>query len=154
MSDDAEKLLDAVRAIAPAIRARAGEIEAARRLPPDLLAELRALGVFRMLVPRGYGGLELPFPPSVDVLAELAAADGATGWTAMIGCETAALFSLLPRASFEAVYAGGGPDVICGGAFAPQGTAELGADGRYRVSGRWGSRAAASTPTGCSASAW
>jgi alkylation response protein AidB-like acyl-CoA dehydrogenase len=136
VGDEAEKLLEAVREVAPAIRARAAETEAGRRLPPDLLAELRAAGVFRMLVPRSHGGLELPFPPSVEVLAELAAADGATGWTAMIGCETSALFSLLPRASFETVYAGG-PDVICGGAFAPQGTAELG-DGGYRVNGRWG----------------
>lgn len=94
------------------------------------------MGVFRMLAPRSHGGLEIDFPATVDVLAELAGADGATGWTSMIGCETPQLFALLPRASFDAVYASG-PDVICAGAFAPQGSAEL-AGGVYRASGRWG----------------
>jgi len=124
VSDAGARLLDAVRGVAPAIRTRADEIESGRRLPLDLLKELRALGAFRMLAPRSHGGLELDFPTSVEVLSELAAADGATGWTVMIGCETAQLFSLLPRASFDAVYANG-PDVICGGAFAPQGTADV-----------------------------
>ena len=138
MGSEAERLLEAVREIAPAISARAAEIEAGRRLPLDLVKELRAIGVFRMLVPRSHGGLEIDFPTSVDILAELAAADGATGWTVMIGCETPQLFALLPRASFDAVYAGG-PDVICGGAFAPQGTRRAStAAGGYRVSGRWG----------------
>jgi alkylation response protein AidB-like acyl-CoA dehydrogenase len=89
-----------------------------------------------MLVPKSQGGLEIEFPPSVDILAALAAADGATGWTVMIGCETPQLFSLLPRASFDRVYEGG-PDTICGGAFAPQGKAVV-EYGGYRASGRWG----------------
>jgi alkylation response protein AidB-like acyl-CoA dehydrogenase len=125
-----------VRDVAPRISARAAEIEAARRIPPDLVNELRALGLFRMLVPRSHDGLEIDFPLSVDILAELAAADGATGWTSMIGCETPQLFGLLPRATFDAIYSNG-PDVICAGAFAPQGTAEEAGDG-YRASGRWG----------------
>ena len=136
MGNDADRILEAVREIAPAIAARADAIEAGRRLPLELVKELRAIGLFRMLAPRSHGGLELDFPPSVEILAELAAADGATGWTVMIGCETPQLFALLPRASFDAVYANG-PDVICGGAFAPQGSAEL-VDGVYHASGRWG----------------
>ena len=133
--NDADRILAGVRELAPAIAARGAEIEAGRRMPADLLKELRALGVFRMLAPRSHGGLEIDFPPSVDVLAALAAADGATGWTVMIGCETPQLFGLLPRASFDTVYASG-PDTICGGAFAPQGTAERTPDG-YEVNGRW-----------------
>src|SRR3954452_1415630 len=121
MTTAAERLLADIRDLAPSIAARAPQMESARRLPPELVAELKQAGVFRMLVPRSHGGLEIPFPPSVDVLAALAAADGATGWTSMIGCETPQLFALLPQASFDAVYAAG-PDAICGGAFAPQGT--------------------------------
>src|SRR6266849_4107812 len=56
--------------------------------------------------------------------------------TAVIGCETPQLFSLLPRARFDRVYEGG-PDTICGGAFAPQGKAVV-ESGGYRASGRWG----------------
>jgi alkylation response protein AidB-like acyl-CoA dehydrogenase len=134
-SDAGEQMIGAARALAPRLAERAAEIEAGRRLPPDLVKDLRAGGFFRMLAPRSHGGLEIDFPSSVDVLAALAAGDGAAGWTVMIGSETPQLFSLLPRASFDAVYANG-PDAICGGAFAPQGRAER-VDGGYRVSGRW-----------------
>ncbi len=146
MTTAAERILADVRALAPSIAARAPEMEVARRLAPELVQELKTVGVFRMLVPRGHGGLEIEFPPSVDVLAALAAADGATGWTAMIGCETPQLFALLPRASFDKVYAGG-PDTICGGAFAPQGRADV-VPGGYRASGRW------SFASGCQHADW
>jgi indole-3-acetate monooxygenase len=101
----ADRILSDVRDLAPSLAARAAEIEAGRRLPPHLVDELKALGLFRMMVPKSHGGLEIEFPQSIDILAALAAGDGATGWTVMIGCETPQLFSLLPRASFDAAYA-------------------------------------------------
>jgi alkylation response protein AidB-like acyl-CoA dehydrogenase len=130
-----EGLFDAVRDFAPSLGGRAPAIESARRLPPEILDELRAIGLFRMLVPRSHGGLEVEFPASVDILAELAKADGAAGWTVMIGCETPQLFSLLPRPIFDTIYTAG-PDTICAGAFAPQGKAVV-EPGGYRASGRW-----------------
>ena len=136
MATAAEHLLSDLRDFLPSLSTRAPEIEAARRLPPDLVKELRSLGLFRMLVPKSHGGLEIDFPPSIDVLAALAAADGACGWTVMIGCETPQLFSLLPRETFNRIYAEG-PDPICAGAFAPQGKAVV-EPGGYRASGRWG----------------
>jgi len=89
-----------------------------------------------MTVPRSHGGLEVPYPATVDALAALAAADGATGWTVMIGSESPQLLALLPRKSFDEIYSAG-PDVIIAGAFAPQGRAEP-APGGHRVTGRWG----------------
>jgi alkylation response protein AidB-like acyl-CoA dehydrogenase len=129
-------VLEAARDLAPEIARRAPEIEAGRRLPPDLVAALRSAGVFRMLVPRAFGGDAVDFPVSAAVLEELAGADGAVGWTAMIGCETAQIFCLLPRPTFERIYRAG-PDVICAGAFAPEGVAEPGPGG-LRARGRWG----------------
>ena len=128
-------VLEGVRDLAPQIARRAPEIEAARRMPPDLVATLRSAGVFRMLVPRAFGGDEVDFPTSAAVLEELAAADGSVGWTAMIGCETAQIFCLLPRPTFERIYRAG-PDVICAGAFAPEGVAEPAPSG-LRARGRW-----------------
>jgi alkylation response protein AidB-like acyl-CoA dehydrogenase len=143
-----QRLVADLRALHPAIAQRAPEIEAARRLPFDLVQQLAAVGLFRMLLPRRWGGLEMPYPPSVDVLAELAAADGSVGWTSMIACETPQLFALLPERTFDEIYASG-PDVVTGGAFAPRGTAEQIEDGRaYRVSGRW------SFASGCQHAQW
>jgi indole-3-acetate monooxygenase len=149
VSAAADRLLADLRALAPAIAERAPEIEAARRLPPDMVEQLTSIGLFRALLPRRWGGLEIDFPPSVDLLAELAAADGSAGWSSMIGCETPQLFALLPEATFEAIYADG-PDVIVGGAFAPRGTLEAIDDGTggYRVSGRW------SFASGCQHARW
>jgi alkylation response protein AidB-like acyl-CoA dehydrogenase len=135
MPTDADRILWAVRDLAPSLAARSDEIEFARTLPPDLVPKLASIGLFRMLVPRSHGGLEIDFPHSVDILTELAAIDGALGWTVMIGCETPQLFALLPRKVYDQIYSGG-PDVICAGAFAPQGTAET-VDGGYRINGRW-----------------
>jgi hypothetical protein len=50
----APAVLDNVRGLAPKISARAAEIEAARRVPLDLVRDLTAAGCFRMLVPRSH----------------------------------------------------------------------------------------------------
>src|SRR5262249_14688538 len=96
--------------------------------------ELKAAGLFRMLVPRSHGGDEIGLLPSMEVLEALAVADGSTGWTTMIGAESPQLLSLLPRATYDAIYRDG-PDVTVGGSFAPVGEAR--GEGGYRVSGRW-----------------
>ncbi|WP_437639736.1 acyl-CoA dehydrogenase family protein [Sorangium sp. So ce854] len=145
-NEDAAKVLRAARDLAPTIAARAAEIEEARRLPADLLGELKAAGCFRMFLPRSHGGFEVDLRTGMDVLETLARADGATGWTVMLGSESPHLFALLPRARFDAVYAGG-PDVIIGGGFNAQGEAHV-TEGGYRVTGRW------SFASGCEHADW
>jgi alkylation response protein AidB-like acyl-CoA dehydrogenase len=146
MANQAETLLNAVRDFAPKISARSAEIEAGRRLPQDLLADLISLGVFRMLTPKSHGGMEIDFPTSMEIIETIAEADGAAGWTVMIGSETPQLFALLPRHRFDQIYAAG-PDVIGAGGFAPRGTAEL-RDNEYLVNGRW------AFASGCQHSNW
>jgi alkylation response protein AidB-like acyl-CoA dehydrogenase len=130
-----EGALDAVRELAPSIRARADEFEAARSLPPDLFDELKAAGVWRFLTPRAYGGLEAGLLPAIELLETLAIADASIAWTTMIGLETPQLLALLPRHAFDELYAAG-PDVTLGGAITPVGEAVV-VDGGYRIRGRW-----------------
>jgi indole-3-acetate monooxygenase len=138
-------LLDAVRDLAPAITKRAAEIEAARRLPPDLVESLTDAGCFRMLLPRSHGGMGLELPAAMRVLEALGGVDGSVGWTVMIGAATWCDFVNLPRASFDAIYADG--PVRTGGAISPSGTATAVAGG-YRIRGRW------AFASGCQHSAW
>jgi indole-3-acetate monooxygenase len=133
---EAKKVLEAVRNLSPVIASRAADIESGRRLPLDLLGQLKQAGVFRLFVPRSHGGYEADLRTGVELLETLARADGATAWTTMIGLESPHLFSLLPRESFDAIYSGG-PDVIMGGGFNPQGQAVV-EPGGYRATGRWG----------------
>jgi indole-3-acetate monooxygenase len=130
-----EPILEAVRALAPSVAVRAEEIERARRLPPDLVDELLAAGCFRMLVPRSHGGAEMELPVQMQVLEELARADASVAWTVMIGSEGPVLFRMLPRTTFDAVYAAG-PDVIMAASANPIGTANP-VEGGYRVTGQW-----------------
>ncbi|MEA2925342.1 MAG: hypothetical protein QOD25_2464 [Alphaproteobacteria bacterium] len=130
-----ERLLADIRELAPAISARAAEIEAGRRMPPDLVEALKAIGVFRIFVPRSHDGLELDLPAALEIIEALAGIDGSVGWTAMIsgGCDLYA--SLLSPESYEQVYRKG-PDVIIAGSAQPAGTADAAAGG-WRVNGRW-----------------
>lgn len=146
MADAAARIRAGIREIGPAIAARAAEIEAARRIPPDIVETLRALGVFRIFVPQSHGGLELALPDSLGILAALAAIDGSVGWAAMIGSGSAVFLATMPRATYDAIY-GAGPDAILAGSAQPAGTAEP-VEGGYRVSGRW------PFASGCQHAAW
>jgi len=128
-------VLDAVRGLAPKIAGRAAEIEAARRLPVDLVRDLTAAGCFRMLVPRSHRGAGFDLASAMSVIEELSRADASVAWTTMNLAGGWINLGSLPRATFDALYAGG-PDVIIGGVFSPAGTA-VPVDGGYRVSGRW-----------------
>jgi alkylation response protein AidB-like acyl-CoA dehydrogenase len=135
MTDSAKRLLADIEKMAPDLRARAAEIEAARRIPLDLVEALRSIGLFRMLVPRSHGGLELDLPTALAIIAALSRIDGSIGWTAMIAGGTSLFASLLPRETYERAY-GNGPDTIIAGSSTPAGTAEAVAGG-WRVNGRW-----------------
>jgi alkylation response protein AidB-like acyl-CoA dehydrogenase len=130
-----EQLLADVNALAKEAAPRATEIENARRIPADLAARLREIGIFRMFVPRSHGGLELDFPDSLDVAQSLAAADGSLGWVAMLLSHFPLATATLPRKTFDRIYANT-PDVIGGGSVYLGGKATA-VDGGYRMSGRW-----------------
>jgi indole-3-acetate monooxygenase len=130
-----ERILEAVAGLAPVIAARAGEIEAARRLPPDLVTELTAAGCFGMLRPRSHGGAGVDLATSMRVYEALSRADASVGWTVAIGAGCWLDVVGLPRSTFDAVFADD-PDVKVGGGIAPAGVA-VPADGGYRVTGRW-----------------
>src|SRR5262245_21023065 len=69
------------------IRAAGDEIEAARRLPPEIAAAMQKAGVFGMSMPRAWGGTELNPLSQFRVIEALAIADGSAGWCAMINCD-------------------------------------------------------------------
>jgi alkylation response protein AidB-like acyl-CoA dehydrogenase len=146
MSNPATQLVRAVRELVPRLESRALEIERTRRIPADLVTELRSMGVFRMLVPRRYGGQELDAPSVIEILTELAVADAATAWTVMIGCHAPLIFATLSRDAFETIYENG-PDVIGAGSSSPRGVTETAGEG-FRASGQW------SLASGCQHADW
>lgn len=124
----------AARSLQAEIRARAGEIEDGRRMPADLAANIAEAGLFRMLVPTAFGGLETEPAKVIETIETLAEADASAGWCLMIAATTAMLSARLPRDLAAGVYSD--PRVITGGVFAPMGKAVDDGD-HWRVSGRW-----------------
>jgi alkylation response protein AidB-like acyl-CoA dehydrogenase len=107
MTNGAERLLANIRELAPAITSRAAEIEAGRRMPPDLVQALRSIGIFRIFVPQSHGGLELDMPTALEILGALSRIDGSVGWTAMIGGGCDLFAPLLPRDTYGDGRGGG-----------------------------------------------
>src|SRR6202044_3048405 len=68
------------RALAPVIAAAAHRIEAERGLPPDLVDALHQARLWRMLLPRAYGGDEVSPVDYVQAIEEIAKADASTAW--------------------------------------------------------------------------
>jgi indole-3-acetate monooxygenase len=126
-------MLDAVRALAPALQHAAERTEQERRLAPALVAALAETGVFRACVPRAIGGAELEPAALIAVLETVAHADGAAGWCAMIGANSGVVSAYLADDVAREIY---GRPTITGGVYAPTGRAVLDGDA-YRLTGRW-----------------
>jgi alkylation response protein AidB-like acyl-CoA dehydrogenase len=122
------------RRLAPVLRARSDEIEAARRLPPDLAQQLGAEGLFRVWAPRAAGGLELAPEPVLRAFETLAEADAAVAWCVFIAATSASTLALLPDEAAREILAS--PGALIGGVFAPEGRAER-CPGGFRLHGRW-----------------
>jgi alkylation response protein AidB-like acyl-CoA dehydrogenase len=128
-------VLARVRPLLPDIAARSAEGEDARAVPAGIVTALREAGVFRMALPRAWGGEELGLVDSARVVREIARADGSTGWIVQATSMAWFFVRTLPRETLEQVFADGA-DLMLRGAVAPKGLAKP-VPGGYRLSGRW-----------------
>ncbi len=129
-----ETYLDRARAVAPLVD------EEARRAPGQPISKaaveaLRGAGLYGVMTPRELGGAELPLAGAIRVFAEIARADGSTGWCLMAGASAAAYFgAYCPDSATRRLFASGVP--LLAGQFAPNGRARR-VEGGYRLSGRY-----------------
>ena len=77
----------------------------ARRLPLDLVSQLRAAGCYRMLVPPRLGGAGATLPEHVAMVRELARVDGSVGWTVMLGSSAPLIFGNLAPEAYDEIFA-------------------------------------------------
>ncbi|TPQ19434.1 acyl-CoA dehydrogenase family protein [Streptomyces sporangiiformans] len=140
-----DSVLGRVRAHLPEIAARSAEAEAARAVPAEIITALRRAGVFRMSLPRAWGGEQLDLVESAQVVRELSRADGSTGWTVQAASMAWFFVRSLPQETFEKEVFGNGGDLMLRGAIAPKGRATP-VEGGYRISGRWPLASGSFTP--------
>lgn len=128
------ELLAAAKTLRPQFAKRSAEIEAARRIPPDISQTMAKAGFYRMFVPESYGGLEISPTEGVQVFESLARGDASCAWVAFIGATSGTVLVRLPKDTARAVFAT--PETLFTGVFAPSGKAEM-TDGGFMVNGRW-----------------
>jgi alkylation response protein AidB-like acyl-CoA dehydrogenase len=133
--DSDRSAIIAARALADQCDARAREGERLRTMPADLVAQLRAAGMFGLATPRSLGGAELPAAATVEVVEEMSRADGSAGWTVLIGNSSAFLAWLDP--SVAATLLTDLPAPVSAAVFAPTGHLTAASENRFRLAGRW-----------------
>src|SRR5258708_12195557 len=133
-NESATRTLDAARELGPKMRAAADEIGQGRRLPLHLVREMQRAGVFRMAMPRAWGGPELDFLTQMRVIEALSIADASAGWCTMIGVDGGYMTAYIEQAVAREMYRD--LDSVTAVTFAPPGKAVKTKDG-FVVSGRW-----------------
>jgi indole-3-acetate monooxygenase len=127
--------IEIARALAPKIRARADEIEAARQLPKDLVLDIANSGLFKVGLAESEGGLGADILTTLRVIEEVARADGSTGWCVAMGINTlrqSAQFA--PEVRRKIFHSD--PIGVSAGSANPRGRA-VAVPGGYRVTGHW-----------------
>lgn len=125
----------AARDLSPRIGAARDEMDALRRIPDGLAAEVAESGAYRLFLPASMGGPQVDPITAFEVVEELSRAEGSVGWCALLS-NGGALFTghFTPETGRDMF--GWPPDFRCAGSFRPEGVAQPAAGG-YRVSGRW-----------------
>ena len=129
------KVLSAVQDLLPGIRARATEAERTRRIPAETIAELKVAGVFSMLQPKRWGGLEADPVEFYEVIRTIASACGSTGWVSSIVGVHPWQLALFPDAAQREVW-GQDSTTLVSSSYAPTGRLTP-VDGGYEATGRW-----------------
>jgi alkylation response protein AidB-like acyl-CoA dehydrogenase len=122
------------RALIPLLQAAAPRIDAGCELPGDVLDGMHDAGMFRLLLPRAYGGFELKPSDYVRCVEAIAIGDASAAWCMNqgSGCSMTAAY-LAPEVSRE--IWGGKRDVLAWGQ--GPGTKAIRAEGGWRCTGTW-----------------
>jgi len=133
--DEASALFERVRALLPRLAEQASEAERLRRPTDAAIRSLEEAGLFRSMVPRCFGGLELDLDSFLELGLLLGEADSSIAWVASFYVEHNWMFCQFPESFQRELYAGRS-HVLAPGAIAPVGTVRREAAG-FRLSGRW-----------------
>lgn len=105
-------------------------------IPEETIDDLTKAGLFRMLQPKRYGGLEMNPKDFFDAQIELASACPSTGWVfGVLACH-AWQMALFPEEAQEDVWKKN-QDALISSSYSPMGKVKV-VDGGYRISGKWG----------------
>jgi alkylation response protein AidB-like acyl-CoA dehydrogenase len=117
-----------------------------RRIPEENIQALADANLFRVLMPRRWGGYGVPIGTALRASAELAKGCPSTAWVQMLINVSSWTATLLPDRAQDEIFAGASDGRVCG-VLAPTSKATR-VNGGYRISGRW------SFASGCWHASW
>ena len=132
--DNGAACLARARALIPLLQSAADRIDAANELPPDVLDAMFDAGMFKLLLPRVFGGFELTPTDYIRCVEAIAVGDASAAWCMNqgSGCSMAAAY-VAPGVAHE-VW-GGKRDVVAWGQ--GPGAKAIRTAGGWRVTGTW-----------------
>lgn len=130
----ADACIARARALIPLLQSAAGRIDEARELPADVLDAMHGAGLFKLLLPRAYGGYELRPTDYIQCVEAVAEGDASAAWCMNqgSGCSMAAAH-VAPEVARE-VW-GGRRDVLAWGQ--GPGAKAVRTTGGWLVTGSW-----------------
>ncbi|MET1028197.1 MAG: acyl-CoA dehydrogenase family protein [Dongiaceae bacterium] len=128
-------LVERTRTLAPVLAKNASATEAGRRVAEENILAMRQAGLFRIMTPRRFGGLETDFRTFLEVARELAKGCGSTAWVFSLINACAWFTGLGPEQLQQDVW-GNDPDTRVAGAFGGQAQSRR-VEGGLIVSGKW-----------------
>jgi alkylation response protein AidB-like acyl-CoA dehydrogenase len=131
---DTEAILANARNLVPTIREQADAIEKGRRLPAPLVDAMSDAGIFRIAMPRAWGGPEMSPLDQIELMEILAYADPSAAWCASILSDSGFYAGFLEDEAARKLFPN--LDARAAGMLAPVGRAEI-VPGGYRVTGKW-----------------
>jgi alkylation response protein AidB-like acyl-CoA dehydrogenase len=130
-----EELVRRVSEIAPVFRATDGWSSENRRLHEETIKALTDVGVFRMRIPRRYGGYESDARTMVEVADAIAQLDGSAAWVVSCSWIPSWALGLFPDTFQDEVFAD--PDVQLCPTIGPGTATAVPVDGGVVVNGTW-----------------
>jgi 3-hydroxy-9,10-secoandrosta-1,3,5(10)-triene-9,17-dione monooxygenase len=132
---DTDELLERAAALRPVLERNAAKGEEDRRIADESIDALVEAGLFKITVPRRFGGHEVDIRTKLEVSAAVAEGDGATGWVLALINVCHWLVGLYRDQAQQDIF-GADPDARVCGVLAPSVETRR-EDGGLVVSGRW-----------------
>lgn len=139
LTEKETQLLNKTTEVAANVRKRVRETEEIRRIPATTIQELKDAGIFKVLRPTRYGGLQLSVETYSKVIVELSKACASTGWIASLCAirEIMVAESFTEEAHLE-IYGENPDDVLFAGVYEPRSCVVKKVEGGYLVEdGHW-----------------
>ena len=114
--DEGQEVLAAVKALVPMLREARAEADEIARPPEHVVAALREAGVYRLTIPKAFGGVGANMQLWMDVVREIGRGNASIAWAVTLGASATWTFtSFFPEPLVRAVLST--PDATLAGVF-------------------------------------